>query len=436
MNDTLRAFVQLNASGKVIPGTLTYCYVKPKIGSWKEVELRNTLSPYKMKPFVNTYNGKPVPGSLVSTYNRPTSLGNKYREVCQEPSSCNIPTTTTTTTIAPTGWYLRSNYPDAPNNGDITFPDFTTGVATFNPNNVGNGDVAMIINRYDISGNPTIPDLTGLTNNLNTGTLTLSQGSNTIVYSFNLFSFIVTGGLNQIQIYYISIDSPASGDFNTIDPINVSVTITFPTTTTTTSTTTTSTTSTTSTTTTTTLNPTCAINWTVQNLDVNTYRNGDVIPEVQDPTAWAALTTGAWCWYNNDPANGAIYGKLYNWYAINDPRGLAPVGYHIPTLTEWTTLTNCLGGVPVAGNALKEAGTTHWDYPNSGDNGTGFTGLPGGIRDNGGAFYSKNMSGLFWCSTEEFLFTAWSCALYYFDSYVYINSIAKASGMSVRLIKD
>ena len=80
--------------------------------------------------------------------------------------------------------------------------------------------------------------------------------------------------------------------------------------------------------------------WTSQNLDVSTYRNGDTIPEVQNPNVWYYLTTGAWCFYNNDPANGPVYGKLYNWYAVNDPRGLAPVGYHIPSDAEWTILTD------------------------------------------------------------------------------------------------
>jgi hypothetical protein len=86
----------------------------------------------------------------------------------------------------------------------------------------------------------------------------------------------------------------------------------------------------------------CDQTWMVKNLDVDHYRNGDPIPQVTDPAAWAALTTGAWCYYYNDPAIGAIYGKLYNWYAVNDPRGLAPVGWHIPTEPEWITLVNCL----------------------------------------------------------------------------------------------
>ena len=92
MSNPLKAFVQLNALGKVVPGTLTYTYEKPKTGRWKEVELRDTISTNKMKPFVNTYKGRPVAGSLVSTYKQPTPLGNKYKEVCQEELTCNTTT--------------------------------------------------------------------------------------------------------------------------------------------------------------------------------------------------------------------------------------------------------------------------------------------------------------------------------------------------------
>src|ERR1035437_4904310 len=124
----------------------------------------------------------------------------------------------------------------------------------------------------------------------------------------------------------------------------------------------------------------CTQSWMLKNLDVSTYRNGDLIPEVTDGSAWSALTAGAWCWYNNDSAtNASTYGKLYNWYAVNDPRGLAPTGWHVPSDAEWTTLSTCLGGNAVAGGAMKETGTTHWTSPNTGaTNSSGFTGLPGG----------------------------------------------------------
>ena len=124
--------------------------------------------------------------------------------------------------------------------------------------------------------------------------------------------------------------------------------------------------------------------WTSKNLDVATYRNGDVIPQVQDPNAWENLTTGAWCYYDNDASNGTKYGKLYNWYAVNDPRGLAPKGYHIPSDAEWTQLSDYLGGESEAGTKMKS--TSGWVENGNGTNSSGFSGLPGGYRDYNGAF--------------------------------------------------
>jgi uncharacterized protein (TIGR02145 family) len=110
----------------------------------------------------------------------------------------------------------------------------------------------------------------------------------------------------------------------------------------------------------------CNSTWMKSNLMVSKYRNGDVIPQVSDPTQWANLTTGAWCYYTNDTANGPIYGKLYNWYAVIDSRGLAPIGWHVPSDLEFTTLSNCLGGEPIAGGKMKA--TNLWDSPNTGAN--------------------------------------------------------------------
>jgi uncharacterized protein (TIGR02145 family) len=183
----------------------------------------------------------------------------------------------------------------------------------------------------------------------------------------------------------------------------------------------------------------CCNPWMVKNLDVSTYRNGDPIPKVTDGATWAALTTGAYCYHNNDSATyAATYGKLYNWYAVNDSRGLAPVGWHISTDFEWTTLSTCLGGDNVAGGLMKEMGTTHWNPPpNYGaTNLSGFTGLPGGYRDSAGSFYGNVDFGAWWSSTENELFYIWgrSCASneteldkYQFD---------KGSGFSVRCLRD
>jgi len=178
--------------------------------------------------------------------------------------------------------------------------------------------------------------------------------------------------------------------------------------------------------------------WMEKNLDVMTYRNGDIIPQVTSATEWAALTTGAWCWYDNSAANGAIYGKLYNWYAVNDPRGLAPQGWHIPTNAEWTTLNALLGGVAAAGGKMKTTGTTTWTTPNtSATNESGFAGLPGGNRYNSdGAFSGVGSSGIWWSATEINSAVAWLRFLSYDNAFRWRDLDYKAYGLSVRCLRD
>jgi len=172
--------------------------------------------------------------------------------------------------------------------------------------------------------------------------------------------------------------------------------------------------------------------WMKKNLDVTTYRNGDPIPEVSDSTAWKHLTTGAYCNYNNG-ANG--YGKLYNWYAVNDARGLAPVGWHIPTIGEWETLVDSVGGASVAAGKLKDAGTVHWWSPNTGaTNQYVFTAYPGGARW-GGAYGSCGGTGMFWTSTASGS-EATSVWMNYNSTLVQFQNHTKISGFSVRCIKD
>jgi len=178
--------------------------------------------------------------------------------------------------------------------------------------------------------------------------------------------------------------------------------------------------------------------WMDRNLDVATYRNGDLIPYVTDPTTWAALTTGAWCYYNNDPSNNCIYGKLYNWYAVNDPRGLAPVGWHVPSDAEFTTLTNVLGGASVAGGKMKVTGTTTtWNSPNTGaTNTSGWAGLPGGNRWNDGTFNVIGNFGYWWSSTASVTDTAWYRYLGYSFANAYRENLTKTNGFSVRCVRD
>ena len=178
--------------------------------------------------------------------------------------------------------------------------------------------------------------------------------------------------------------------------------------------------------------------WTTQNLNVSTYRNGDIIPKVENGQTWGSITYGAYCYYNNDSATYAsIYGKLYNWYAVNDPRGLAPVGYHIPSDDEWTTLTEYLGGYDVAGGKIKEAGTSHWVTPNTGaDNSSGFAGLPGGVRNQFGSCNWIGLDGFWWTSTLNYSTMVWYRKNDYSVSDVWKINGSLLQGMSVRCIKD
>ena len=142
--------------------------------------------------------------------------------------------------------------------------------------------------------------------------------------------------------------------------------------------------------------------WASVNLNVRTFRNGDSIPEARTNQEWVAAGEAgkpAWCYYNNDPANGKKYGKLYNWYAINDPRGLAPAGWTLPTDADWAKLAFYLGGLETAGEKMKS--TSAWIGGNNGTNEAGFDGLPGGYRVENGTFLNLGSIGTWWSLTES-----------------------------------
>ena len=181
----------------------------------------------------------------------------------------------------------------------------------------------------------------------------------------------------------------------------------------------------------------CYHTWMYKNISVRTYRNGDLIPVVTDPVAWANLTTGAMCWYNNDSATFApLYGALYNWHALNDPRGLAPAGWHLPTNVEWNILSNCLGGDSIAGGKLKDLSLL-WTAPNTAaNNSSGFTGLPGGFRNSNGLFSGAGNYGYWWSSTATNGNNAWSRFLLYGNANLTKLSNLKASGFSVRCVRN
>ena len=209
--------------------------------------------------------------------------------------------------------------------------------------------------------------------------------------------------------------------------------------------------------------------WMTKNLNVDKFRNGDPIPQAKTAAEWKAAgekKQPAWCYYDNDPANGAKYGKLYNWFAVNDSRGLAPAGYHIPSDAEWTQLTDFLGSD--AGTKMKS--TSGWGVmenvpcPNckdwndeyrtchvckdtrssgqklvskgNGTNSSGFSGLPAGFRYDFGSFYFIGRLGYWWSSTEPDTALAWFRLLNYGNGDAYRGIDLKELGFSVRCLRD
>jgi hypothetical protein len=183
--------------------------------------------------------------------------------------------------------------------------------------------------------------------------------------------------------------------------------------------------------------------WMRENLDVLTYRDGTLIGQITNTADWGAATTGAWCYYDNDPLKGAIYGKMYNWYAVNneDHGGIAPQGWHIPNDAEWTTLSTLLGGDVIAGGKMKSTGFSSWPSPNtSATNESGFSGLPGNYRTFLGSFAPELVGeqGYWWSATEYTLNNLYARYRYlrYNNGNLMSNQLEKKAGLSVRCIRD
>lgn len=141
--------------------------------------------------------------------------------------------------------------------------------------------------------------------------------------------------------------------------------------------------------------------WIQANLKTTRYQDGTPIPNVTDPNSWSGLTGGAYSWYENDIANQDVYGALYNWYAV-DTGKLCPDGWLVPASENWGPLSDALGGEQQAGGAMKEAGTAHWDAPNTGaTNGSGFTALGSGRRNVDGTFEGKGQFAMWWCTDQD-----------------------------------
>jgi len=179
--------------------------------------------------------------------------------------------------------------------------------------------------------------------------------------------------------------------------------------------------------------------WTKTNLNVEHYCNGDPIPQVQDPTEWAKLTMGAWCYLNNDPKTALVYGKLYNWYAVNDPRGLAPEGWHIASFLgiddDELNIDGWRGSVE--GGKLKESGSEHWISPNKGaTDDFKFTALPGGLRNENGVFSDEGSAGNWWTSTLNTSSKGWHRSLLGKEMGIGRGQSDCRAGLSVRCVKN
>ena len=186
--------------------------------------------------------------------------------------------------------------------------------------------------------------------------------------------------------------------------------------------------------------------WMTRNLDVDRFRNGDFIPHIESDEDWEKAGLNgqpAWCYYDNDPEYGEKYGKLYNWYAVNDPRGLAPESWHIPSDEEWASLVEFLGGKDFAGHKMKsDNGWAEWadedgEFQNgNGDDSSGFNGLPGGYRSTGGSFNSIRVSAFFWSAAESDYDFARGRGLYASFGDVDRGINDKSFGASVRCLRD
>ena len=176
--------------------------------------------------------------------------------------------------------------------------------------------------------------------------------------------------------------------------------------------------------------------WFKENLRTKKYRSGALIP-VKTNTDTSTIV-GQMYYYNNDSlTNYSVYGALYNWKATQNSDSLCPVGWHVPTDAEWTTLTTYLGGESVAGGKMKSVGTAYWNNPNTdATNESGFSALPGGWRNNEGSYVSMRVNAVFWSATEDYSSLAWFRGLFYDNGNVGRVSFNKSFGFSVRCLKN
>jgi uncharacterized protein (TIGR02145 family) len=177
--------------------------------------------------------------------------------------------------------------------------------------------------------------------------------------------------------------------------------------------------------------------WLAENLKVTKYRNGDPIATTEFTKDISNELDPKYYWkFENKDSLFNIYGNLYTWYVLQDPRGVCPEGFRIPTDKDWVSLINSLDGNIVAGAKLKEVDFNHWMKPNANaTNETGFTALPGGYRENDGKYYVLGFRGYWWSSKNNYVYIAWNTGLIYNNDILERIDFIKKNGLSVRCVK-
>lgn len=178
-----------------------------------------------------------------------------------------------------------------------------------------------------------------------------------------------------------------------------------------------------------------------ENLNTAHYRNGDPILHAVDNSVWSDLhldSTGAWAYYDNNPAMECPYGKLYNWYAVADPRGICPLGWHVPSEAEWSDFITYFGvGSAIAGGPMKSTGYLYWEFPNQGAiNERGFAALPGGLRNGNGNFSQLRNKAYWWLINEAGALLGTYSSVSFDDVELATYSANKRVGKSVRCMRD
>jgi uncharacterized protein (TIGR02145 family) len=174
--------------------------------------------------------------------------------------------------------------------------------------------------------------------------------------------------------------------------------------------------------------------WFKENLQSDNYRNGDPIPGDLNDAEWTAATAGSQAVYSNEATYLSQFGRLYNWHAVNDSRGLCPTGFKVPGDSEWNTLSDFLGGESIAGTAIKASPSDAipWDGTNS----SGFSALPAGYRRGlGGDFSGVGATTNFW-TTEPYWSSAWRRRVTQAEDALYSDFIYQSYGLSVRCVAE